>query len=207
MSRGFRPGLTSPTSQPDRSAGRYPDGADSDYNCRDFQLQNTITLAAPAAAGSNNIKVGSVADFSIGQKIIIGRGTNSETVDIAAVGTAGATTVGTAIAAGRKVILVAGVEGFNAGQTITIDNGAKSEMAVVASIAPGRRRFGPGGFNIPMDTITVAAPLTKGHPVGAQVSGSGITLSSPLTLVHDNGTQVASSLPTPGMPNQYIRKP
>lgn len=199
-------GPSAPTSQPDRSAGRYPDGADSDYNCRDFQLQNTITLAAPAAAGSNNIKVGSVADFSIGQKIIIGRGTNSEIAIIAAVGTAGATTVGTAIAAGRKVILVAGVEGFNTGQTITIDNGTKSETSVVASIAPGRRRFGPGGFNIPMDTITVAAPLTKAHAVGAQVSGSGITLTAPLTMVHDNGTQIASNVPTPGEPNQYFRK-
>jgi hypothetical protein len=207
MSRGFRMGPSSPTSQPDRSAGRYPDGADSDFNCRDFQLQNTIILLAPAAAGSYNIKVGSVADFNTGQKIIIGRGTNSETAIIASVGTAGATTVGTAIAAGRKVILVAGVEGFNTGQTISIDNGAKSETSVIASIAPVRRRFGPGGFNIPMDTITVAAPLTKAHTVGAQVSGSGITLTAPLTMVHDNGTQVASNVPTPGEPNQYFRKP
>jgi len=207
MNRGFRMGPSAPATQPDRSAGRYPDGADSDFNCRDFQLQNTITLLAPATAGSNNIKVGSVANLSAGQNLIIGRGTNSETVNIAAVGNAGATTMGNAIASGRKVILVASVGGFNTGQTITIDNGAKSETAVVASIAQGRRRFGGGSFTIPMDTITVAKPLTKSHAKGAQVSGSGITLTTPLTMTHDNGTQVASNLPTPGGPNQYIRKP
>jgi len=207
MNRGFRMGPSAPATQPDRSAGRYPDGADSDFNCRDFQLQNTITLLAPATVGSNNIKVGSVANLSAGQNLIIGRGTNSETVNIAAVGTAGATTMGNSIASGRKVILVASVGGFNTGQTITIDNGAKSETAVVASIAQGRRRFGGGSFTIPMDTITVAKPLTKSHAKGVQVSGSGITLTTPLTMTHDNGTQVASNLPTPGGPNQYIRKP
>ena len=129
MSRGFRPGLTSPTSQPHRSAGRYPDGVDSDFNCRDFRLQNTVTLLAPAAAGSNNIKVGSVADLSADQKIIIGRGSNSETAVIAAVGTAGATTVSTTMGAGKKVILVASVEGFNPGQAITIGSDRNLETA------------------------------------------------------------------------------
>ena len=42
MSRGFRFGPSLPASQPNRSAGRYPDGADSDNNCRDFLLQNTV---------------------------------------------------------------------------------------------------------------------------------------------------------------------
>jgi hypothetical protein len=207
MGRGFRPGPATPARQPDRSAGRYPDGYDSDFNCRDFQLQNTITMLAPAPAGSNNIKVSSVANFMNGQKIIIGSGTNSETAVIANIGTAGATTVGTAITAGRKVILVASVQGFNTGQTITVDNGAKSETALVASIAAGRRRFVGGGFNIPMDTIRVAAPLTKAHAMGTQVSGSGITLTTPLIMSHDNGTVVASDFPTPGKPNQYTRRP
>ena len=50
MSRGFRMGPSAPASQPDRSAGRYPGRCDSDFNCRDFLLQNTITLLAPAAS-------------------------------------------------------------------------------------------------------------------------------------------------------------
>jgi hypothetical protein len=206
MGRGFRMGPSSPTSQPNSSAGRYPDGADSDFNCRDFLLQNTNTLLAASAAGSDNIKVASVAGFIVGQKIIIDSGTNSENAVIANIGTAGATTVGTSVAAGRKVILVASVAGFNTGQSITIDNGSKRESVVVASIAAGRRRFSGGGFTMPLDTITVATPLMKAHAVGAQVSGSGITLSTPLTMAHENGTQLTSGLPTPGEPNQYIRK-
>ena len=119
--------------------------ADTDINCRDFLVQNTITLSAPAAAGSNNIKVASVADFSIGQKIIIDSGTNSETAVIATIGTPGGTTVGTATRAGADSYPVASVEGFSAGQTITIDNGANLETAVVASVTAGRRRFGAPG--------------------------------------------------------------
>jgi non-reducing end alpha-L-arabinofuranosidase len=205
VSRGFRNAAA--TSQPDRSAGRFPDGADTDFNCRDFMLQNTISLAAATAAGSDNIKVSSVAGISIGQKVIIDTGTKSETAVIAVIGTTGGTTIGTAVAAGAKVIPVAGMTGFSAGQTITIDNGTNLESAVVASIIPGRRRFGGGApNNIPMDTLTVTVPLVKAHAVGAQISGSGITLASPLTRAHDNGVQIAGNVPTPGEPNQYTRK-
>jgi hypothetical protein len=206
MSRGFRMGPSAPTSQPDRSAGRYPDGADSDFNCRDFLMQNSITLLSPAAAGSNNIKVASVADLSTGQKIIIGKGTNSETAVIVAVGTPGGTTAGTSANAGKKVILVASVEGFNPGQSITIGNGKNLETVVIAAVAPGRRRFGGAPGNVPADTIKVTTSFKYGHASGSQVSGSGITLADPLTMAHENGTQIASNLPTPGEPNQYIRK-
>jgi non-reducing end alpha-L-arabinofuranosidase len=204
VSRGFR--FSSSTRQPNRSAGRYPDGDDSDRNCRDFLLQNTTTLSAASATGSANIKVASVADFSIGQKIIIGTNANSETAVIAIIGTAGGTTVGTATAVGATVIPVTGVEGFTAGQTIIIDNDANRETVVISSITAGRRRFGISNNN-PVDSITVTIPLKYAHAGGAQVSGSGITLASPLIKAHDNGTQVASNVPTPGEPNQYTRKP
>jgi len=206
MGRGFRMGPTTPTSQPDRSAGRFPDGKDTDSNCSDFLVQNVVTMSAPAAKGSNNIKVSGMADFVPGQKIIIGSGTDSENGVIATVGTPGGSTVSSAARAGTTVILVSGVEGFNAGQTISIGNGSNLETAVVANIAPGRRRFGAPG-NIPADTITVARPLKYAHPAGAQVSGSGITLAAPLTIAHNIGSQVAGNVPTPGEPNQYFRKP
>ena len=80
-------------SAPNRSAGRFPDGADTDSNCRDFLLQTATTLPADSAAGANNIKVASVADFGAGQTIIIDTGANRETAVIATVGTAGGTTV------------------------------------------------------------------------------------------------------------------
>ena len=206
ISRGFRWWLSSSTTRPNTSAGRYPDGADSDNNCSDFLLQNTTTLSAASVVGSNNIKVVSVADFIIGQKLIIGTGVNSETAIIATIGTAGGTKVGTATDVGSTDIPVNSVEGFGTGQTITIGSGTNRETAVIASITVGRRRFGRPS-NGPIDTIKVTMPLSIAHAVDAQISGSGITLASPLTKAHDNDTQVASNIPTPGEPNQYIRKP
>jgi hypothetical protein len=207
IGRGFRMDPGMPASMPDRSAGRYPDGADSDFNCRDFLLQNSITILAPAAASSTNIKVASVADLYPGQKIIIGKGTNSETAVISAVGTPGGTTVGASATAGKKVILVASAEGFNPGQSVTIGSGRNSETVVIASVAPGRRRFWGTPGNIPADTVNVTTSLRFGHAAGSQVSGSGITLAGPLTMAHESGSLIAGSLPTPGEPNQYFSKP
>ncbi|HXR47461.1 MAG TPA: hypothetical protein VN784_08465, partial [Candidatus Limnocylindrales bacterium] len=190
---------------PARSAGRFPDGADTGSNCHDFQLQTAITLAVNSAAGENNIKVGSVEGFSAGQTIIIDTGVNRETAVIATVGTAGGTTVRTATDVGATVIPVANAVGFSAGQTITIDSGTNLESAVVASINPGRRG-GFGGGPVSGATITVAAPLASAHMADAQVSGSGIILTSGLTKAHDSGAQVAGNVPTPGAPNQFARR-
>jgi len=193
---------------PNRSAGRFPDGADTDSNCDDFLLQTTTSLAGASAAGANNMKVTSVADFSAGQKIIIDTGANSEVAVIKTIGTAGGTAVGTATDVGATVIPVANAMGFSPGQTITIDSGASRETAVVASVSGGRfgrggfgGRGGPGGAS-----ITVASPLTFAHAEGAVVSGSGITLATALTEAHDSGAQIAGSVPTPGASNQYSRR-
>jgi hypothetical protein len=205
--RGFRMVPTTSTTQPNRSAGRFPDGSDSDYNCRDFLLQSSITLLAATPAGSNNIKIGNIADFTVGQKVIIGTGANSETAVIKNIGTTGGTAVSSATQAGTKFIPVASVEGFSAGQTITIDSDANLETAVVAATTGGRRRFFGFRGTTPIDTITVTSPLAKLHNVGVQVSGSGITLNAPLTKAQENGAQGANYLPTPGAPNQYFKKP
>jgi hypothetical protein len=178
-----------------RSAGRFPDGADTDSNCNDFLLQAATTLLDAAAAGATNIKVASVADFGVGQTIMIDAGGNLETAVVATIGTAGATTAGDATGVGATVITVANAVGFSAGQTITIDSGAKSETAVVVSTTGGR-----GGAR-----ITVAAPFTFAHAAGAQVSGTGITLTAALTRAHASGAQIASDAPTPGAPNKYYR--
>jgi hypothetical protein len=200
------PGAQAATTTPNRSSGRFPDGADTDSNCNDFQLQAVTTLPAASAAGATNIKVAGAADFAAGQTIIIDTGANRETAVIATVGTPGATTVGAATNVGATVIPVAGGAGFSAGQTITIDSGANQETAVIASATGGGRggpgRGGPGGA-----TITVAAPLTFAHAAGAQVSGTGITLTAPLSRAHNSGAQVAGSVPTPGAPNQYRSRP
>lgn len=196
--RGGRGGPVGPT--PNRSAGRFPDGVDTDSNCRDFLLQSASNLSADSTAGANNIKVSSVADFRAGQTIAIDIGANREAAVIATVGTLGATTVGTPTQAGATVIPVANAAGFTAGQTITIGGGTNVETAVVATVAGGGR--GGGGAS-----ITVTAPLTLAHAAGVQVSGSGITLTAALTKAHQSGAQVAESTPTPGAPNQYARRP
>jgi non-reducing end alpha-L-arabinofuranosidase len=200
--RGF---LQSSNDQSNRSFGRFPDGYDSDNNCRDYLLQNAVALSLPAAPGSNNIKVGNVTNFNAGQKIIIGSGANSETAVIRAVGTAGGTTVATITEPSATIIPVASVNGFSTGQTITIGKDEYLETAIIASITAIRRR--PGVRTTSADSITVTAPMKFSHPVGTQVSGSGITLNTSLTKAHDTGTEVAGSIPTPGEPNQYARKP
>jgi hypothetical protein len=186
----------------ERSAGRFPDGRDTDSNCNDFLLQAVTTLPAASEAGATNIKVASVTDFVAGQTIMVDTDASLETVVIAAVGTAGATTIGAAIDAGATVIPVASPAGFGAGQAITIGSGATSETAVVVSTAGGGR----GGGAPATATVTVAAPLKLPHAVGAQVSGTGITLTSSLTKPHPSGARVVSAVPTPGAPNRYYRR-
>ena len=177
------------------SAGRFPDGVDTDSNCKDFLWQAASTLSMPSAAGATSIKVASVAGFEAGQTVMIDTAANLETAVIATVGTAGATGVRAATAAGATVIPVSSATGFSPGQTITIGSGADYETAVVVSTT----RF-------PAAAITVAAPLTVAHAAGAQVSGTGITLNAALTRAHAIGAQVKDDVPTPGAPNWYHRR-
>jgi non-reducing end alpha-L-arabinofuranosidase len=179
-----------------QSAGRFPDGADTDSNCTDFLTQAVTTVVAASDPGATNIKVSNVQGFNVGQKIMIDAGANVETAVIATVGTAGATTLGAATDVGATVIPIGSAVGFRDGQTITIDTGANSETAVVASV----RRFG-------VTSITVTTPLTHAHAAGAQLSGTGIDVAAALTRAHPIGAQVDDNVPTPGAPNQYLRRP
>jgi non-reducing end alpha-L-arabinofuranosidase len=173
------------------SAGRFPDGHDTDSNCTDFQTEPATVLSSAAGVGVTNIKVPSVAGFAAGQPIRIDTGARLETAVIATVGTAGATTVATAVNAGATDVPVANVMGFSAGQAITIGSDASLENAVIGSA----NRFGA--------TITIGAQLKFAHAVGAQVSGTGITLTTALRQAHASGAQVTGSISTPGAPNQY----
>jgi non-reducing end alpha-L-arabinofuranosidase len=183
------------------SAGRFPDGADTDSNCSDFLLQPSATLSAASAVGAVNINVGNVAEFAPGQTITIDTGRNLETAVISKVGTAGATTVTAATGAGGTAIPVAGATGFSVGQTVDIDNGSRFETAVVVSIGRVPGSGGSGSF-----LLNVVSPLLFAHAAGAQVSGSGITLTSALARPHGSGAQVTAAAPTPGAPNRYHRR-
>jgi hypothetical protein len=201
--RGFGGAGAPAVATPHRSAGRYPDGADTGSNCNDFLLQPATTMSAASAEGATNVKVAGVADFAAGQTILIGMGASLEKAVIATVGTAGATTVGAATDAGATVIPVASGFGFTAGQTITIDAGANQETATIASATPGGRGGGRGGAGA---TVTITAPLRSAHAAGAQLAGTGITVTAALTRAHEAGAQVATDVPTPGAPNQYSRR-
>jgi hypothetical protein len=190
-----------PAAAPNRSAGRFPDGADTDSNCADFQLQAVTTTAAAASAGSNNIKVASVTDFAPGQTILIDTGANQETAVVATVGTQGATTLGGATPVGATTIPVSAPTFFIPGQTITIDSGANQETAVVVSGGGGRGGGARGGSAV--ITVTISTPLARAHEAGAQIAGTGITVMGALAKPHENGAPVASDLPTPGAPNRY----
>jgi hypothetical protein len=175
-----------------RSAGRFPDGADTDSNCADFRTQAAAALATASPAGAINIKVAKVEGFSAGQTILIDADANVETAVIAEVGTAGATTVRAATGAGETVLPVAALAGFRRGQTITFDSGENSETAVVSSTRDN------GAV-----TITVASPLTRAHAAGVQISGTGISLTKALTRAHASGVLISNDIPTPGAPNHY----
>jgi hypothetical protein len=176
------------------SAGRFPDGHDTDSNCSDFQTEPATSLSAASEAGATNIKVANVAGFAAGQSIRIDTGARLEAAVIAKVGTAGATTVATAVNTGATSIPIATVAGFSAGDAITIGSGARIEKAVVKYV----NRFGA--------TLTVATPLTLAHTVGEQVSGSGITVATALKAAHASGVEVTGGVSTPGTPNQYYSR-
>ena len=188
---GARFGMTGNVGGLNRSAGRFPDGADTDSNCTDFSVAPATMLPLGSDAGSTTLKVVSVNGFHAGEKVLIGSGSDGEQEVIASVGTGGATTTSKEVPAGATTIPVAGPFGFGQGQIITIGSGAESETATIASI----NRF--EGF-----AIVVAAPLKQAHTTGSQVSGSGLTLTSALTRAHAAWDQVVVNQPTPGTPNQ-----
>ena len=194
LTSGFGP-FASAAPVANMSAFRFPDGADSDSNCKDFLTQAAAALSTASVVGATNIKVSNVEGFDKGQKIMIDTGEGRESAEIATVGTPGATTVAIATSADTTAIPVPSGIGFREGQTITIDSGANSETAVISSV----RRFGGA-------TITVTAPLAHAHAAGVQISGTGITLTAALAKAHASGAPVTDNAPTPGAPNSSYRK-
>ncbi len=179
----------------DSSAGRFPDGFDTDTNCTDFVTQTATTLPAGSPQGANNIKVANVLGFSAGQRVIVDADENTETAIIAAIGTAGVTKLRTASEAGATAISVADARDFTNGQTVVIGSGTGAETATVVTANNGWTGA----------RITVGSPLKFAHAVGAEVSGTGITLTAALAKAHAGGASVAADLPTPGAPNAYSR--
>ncbi len=71
---------------PDLSAGRYPDGSDSDDNIRDFKFQLSTNLQEAAPAGSQTIVISQIDGIRIGHRFFIGSGDDREEVRVALIG-------------------------------------------------------------------------------------------------------------------------
>ena len=152
-------------------------------------------LAADAPAGSKNIKVTSVENISVGDKIrldIDSVGHGIETVTVTHVGTQASRTALAAVApAGATHIKVRGVRGFAAGDKITIGTPANWQTVTITSV--GTR--GPEGSGIDFKPA-----LEQAHINGEEVvePGTGLDLAAPLKFNHaanlpfsDRGTGIS----------------
>jgi len=182
---------------PNRSIGRFPDGADTDSLCEDFHVQPATVVPQGASAGASTVRVASVADFVPGQKIMIGAGAEAETATVTSVGTSGATTVRVGTEQGGTEIQIASPAGFKQGQAIAIGEGVNVENAVISAVQGGRQGA----------RIIVSSPLGRAHAAGTQVAGSGITLTAALARAHPEGSPVIAEVPTPGGRNVYSLPP
>ena len=71
---------------PNLSAGRYPDGSDSDDNMIDFRFQLSTNLYKAAAAGEQKIVITDTKGLRIGHPFLIGAGADLETAQVATIG-------------------------------------------------------------------------------------------------------------------------
>ena len=190
------PGTPAPQN-PNLSAGRYPDGKDTDENENDFRVQKAVTLAAPAKAGDTNIKLSATGNIRIGQRLFIGP--EGEEVIAAVIGTPGYSPIMVNAAAGARQIAVFGVQGFTVGQTVMVGD----EQAVIAEIRAVRRNYRNPVADPQNDIVILQAPLKKAHGTEEALAGTGVTVSSPLKAAYAAGSQVVDNIPTPGAPNRF----
>ena len=167
-------------------------------------------LGADAAAGSTNIKVTSVANISVGDKIrldIDSVGHGIETVTVAQVGTQATRTnlVGPANA-GATSIRVRRAEGFAVGDKINIGTPATMEAVTVTAVAGAGRGgasldFTPALVNAHIGDETVmdlgtglglAAPLKFNHAANLPFSdrGTGISFEPATAFAHSSNEPV-----------------
>jgi non-reducing end alpha-L-arabinofuranosidase len=153
-------------------------------------------LAADAPAGSTNIKVTSLDDISVGDKIrldIDNKGHGIETVTVTHIGTEGTRTNLAADApAGATNIKVRSVRGFAEGDKIDIGTPANGQTVTVTTVGtPGPRGSG----------IDFTPALEQAHIDAEEVvqPGSGLDLAAPLKFDHaanlpfsDRGTGITS---------------
>ena len=152
-------------------------------------------LGADAAAGATNIKVTTVANISVGDKIrldIDSVGHGIETVTVTKVGTQSSRSNLSAIAsAGATTIKVRTTNGFAVGDKLTVGTPANKEIVTITAIG-GSGQFG--------GSIDFTPALAQAHidREGVVVPGTGLDLAAPLQFSHaanlpfsDRGTGIS----------------
>jgi hypothetical protein len=138
-------------------------------------------LAADAPAGATNIKVTSVSDISVGDKIrldIDSVGHGIETVTVTHVGTeATHTNLAADAPAGATNIKVRRVNGFAVGNRITVGTPANKESVTITAMGTA----GPHGTGI---EFTPALQQAHIGDEGVVEPGTGLDLASPLKFNH-----------------------
>jgi hypothetical protein len=151
-------------------------------------------LAEDAVAGATNLKVTSVANISVGDKIrldIDSVGHGIETVTVRSVGTqANRTNLSADASAGATSIKVRGTQGFAAGDKIVVGTPAHRETVTVTAV--GARGPGSAGLD-----FTPALALAHTDTETVVNPGTGLDLDAPLKFDHasnmpfaDRGTGV-----------------
>ena len=138
-------------------------------------------VAADAPAGATNIKVTSVSDISVGDKIrldIDSPGHGIETVTVTRVGTqANRTNLSADASSGASNIKVRNVNGFVVGDKISIGTPASKQEVAITSVGTA----GPTGTGI---DLTPALAQAHSHDETVIAAGTGLDLASPLKFKH-----------------------
>jgi len=137
-------------------------------------------------ASSTNVPVTSTSGFTVGQKLIIGYGSNLDVATVTAVGTAGAQArLSAAAAVGSTNIKITSTANISAGDKIQLDIGASTEEITVASVGTA----GAGGTG-----LTLAAPLQFSHASNLPFSdrGTGVSFTPATQYAHSSNEPVQS---------------
>jgi non-reducing end alpha-L-arabinofuranosidase len=165
-------------------------------------------LAADALAGATNIKVTSVSDIAVGDKIrldINSVGHGIETVSVTRIGTqASHTNLSADASAGATKIKARSTQGFTVGEKLTIGTPANRETVTIAAVdATGSTGidFTPAltqahirdeGVVAPGTGLDLAAPLKFNHAANLPFSdrGSGISFTPATAFAHSSNEPV-----------------
>ena len=138
-------------------------------------------LATDAAAGATNLKVTSVSDISVGDKIrldIDSVGHGIETVTVTRVGTQGTrANLSADVSVGATRVTVRNPTGFAVGDHLTIGTPATQEAVTITAVGSASQ----SGVN-----IEFSPALTRAHIGGepAVTPGTGLDLAAPLKFAH-----------------------